>query len=188
MTELSPELQLIGSRLQHAYASRLRRRRFARTFAALGALAAVSTVTALAATGDLQLDPTKWQILGSGSVDDSRGEYVHAKNLQDGGHSTFMVEHDAGMDRYEAFLLHERLKAEADSTSPVRVATEGGTLCTRDELATVEQEALDALRANASPEAATAGTSCRGVAYGVEIAGRVFSGIEPASNLMPGVR
>ena len=32
--------------------------------------------------------------------------------------STFMVEHDAGLTPYEAFLLHERTRAAADATSP----------------------------------------------------------------------
>jgi hypothetical protein len=188
MTELSPELELIGSSLEHAYAARLRRRRFVRTFGGVAAVAALFTVTALAASGDLQLDPSKWQVLGSGSVDDGRGEYVHAQSLKDGGHSTLMVEHDAAMNRYDAFLLDERLKARADATSPVPVATDRRALCMRDELASVEQKALDALRANASPETATANLDCRGVSYGVEIARLVFRGTEPASDLMPGVR
>ena len=158
-----------------------------RATAAAGLLATICTVAALGASGDLQLDPTEWAFVSGGSVDDGRGEYVHAKSLKDGGPSTFMVEHDAGMDRYEAFLLHERLKATADETSPVAVKAESGPLCTREQLTRIEQNAMDALRAGASPQAATAGAGCRGRAYGIEIAQRVFSGVEPNPDLMPGV-
>jgi hypothetical protein len=186
VNELSPELELIGLQLRKAYAGRLHRRRITRVTAAAAGLAAVAALSAAAATGELQLDPTKWVTLGAGSVDNGRGEYVHARNLQDGGPSTFMVEHDSGMDRYQALLLHERLKAAADESSPVPVQSEPGPLCTREQLTGIEQSALDALRASSSPKAAVT-ESCRGVAYGVEIAQRVFSGNEPAADLMPGV-
>jgi hypothetical protein len=127
---------------------------------------------------DLGLDPTKWEILSAGSVDGGMAAFVHAKNRQDGGKSTFMVEHDAGMDRYDAFLLHEKT-LDAAGRSP-----ESGPLCTRDQLTQVEQQSLDALRANATP---TPTESCRGREYGIEIAQHVFAGVEPAANLMPGV-
>jgi hypothetical protein len=187
MTELSPELEAIGLQLRTAYAGRLRRRRLVRVAAAGVVAAAAFTLAAAASTGDLQLDPLKWEILGGGSVDNGAGEYLHAKSRLDGGPSTFMVEHDAGMDRYQAFLLHERLRAAADSTSPVAVQAEPGSLCTQDELTRIEQNALDALRANGSPQAATAGDQCRGREYGIEIARRVFTSVEPVANLMPGV-
>lgn len=191
MSQLSSELEAIGTELRRSYARRLRRRRVARTATAVGALAAALAVAAGAATGDLELDPTKWQILGSGSVDDGRGEFVHAKRLDDGRPSTFMVEHDAGMDRYQAFLLHERLKNAADESSPVPVETERGAVCTPDQLTRAEQTALDALRAGGSAEAAVTGAfadePCRGLAYAAEIAARVFGGDEPVANLMPGV-
>ena len=187
MTELTPELELIGLQLCRAYRARLRRRRIFRTVAATTALAAMLAVGSLAATGDLQIDLSKWEIISGGSVDNGQGQYIHARNLQDGGPSTFMVEHDAGLDRYDAFLLHERLRAAADATSPVQETEEPGLLCTRDQLSRAEQTALDALRANGSPQAATADERCRGLEYGIEIARRVFSGVEPAADLMPGV-
>ena len=187
MNELSPQLELIGAQLRSAYGRRLRKRRLMRTTGAATLLATISTVAALGASGDLQLDPTKWAFVSGGSVDNGRGEYVHAKSLKDGGPSTFMVEHDAGMGRYDAFLLHERVTAAANETSPVQVRTESGALCSREELTRIEQKAIDALRASASPQAATAGEACRGRAYGIEIAQQVFSGVEPKTNLMPGV-
>jgi hypothetical protein len=191
MNELAPELHAIGIDLQRAYAGRLRRRRIGRVTAATAGLAGVLAVSALASTGDLPLDPAKWFVVSAGSIDNGRGEYVHAKSLDDGGPSTFMVEHDSGMDRYQAFLLHERLRAAADETSPVEVQSEPGALCTRQQLARAEQTALDALRAGSpaqtAVETAFAGEPCRGLAYGVEIARRVFNGVEPEANLMPGV-
>jgi hypothetical protein len=191
VNELSPELEAIGIQLRRAYAGRLRRRRLARVTTAGAALVAVFAATAAAAaTGDLQLDPAKWSVLGGGSVDGGQAAYVHAKNLQDGSHSTFMVEHDAGIERYQAFLLHERVKAAADETSPVPVRTEPGPLCTREQLTRAEQTALDSLRAGESPESALdaefAGEACRGLDYAAEIAGLVFSGTERRADLMPG--
>ena len=103
---------------------------------------------------------------------------MHARNLHDGGSSTFMVEHDAGMDRYDAFLLHEKTVDAAGGGG------ESGALCTRGQLTRIEQESLDALRAGATPASAM---SCRGREYGIETAQRVFTGVEPAANLMPGV-
>jgi hypothetical protein len=193
VTQLSPELETIGADLRRAYAARLRRRRVARVATLTGGLAVLCTATAVAATsGDLQLDPSKWSVLGGGSVDDGRGEYVHARNVEDGSSSTFMVEHDAGLDRYEAFLLHERLRAAADGTSPAPVRAEPGPICTRAQLTRAEQTALDALRAGAAPatavQSAFAGEQCRGLGYGVETAQQVFAGVEPTESLMPGVR
>jgi hypothetical protein len=97
---------------------------------------------------DLQLDPAKWSILGGGSTDNGRGAYVHAQNKADGGHSTFMVEHDAGLAPYDAFLLHERTRAAADATSPVPVRTEPGALCTAAQLTRAERVALATLRSS----------------------------------------
>ncbi len=190
MNELSPELEMIGLQLRRAYEGRLRRRRVTRVTAATVGLAAVLALSAAAGTGELQLDPTKWSILGGASVDNGRGEFVHARNLQDGSNSTFMVEHDAGMDRYQAFLLHERVKSAADESSPVPVRPEPGALCTPEQLTRAEQTSLDALRAGSSPEAVVAAAlaqPCRGLSYGIEIARGVFAGTEPAANLMPGV-
>ena len=195
MTDLSPQLEAFGLQLRDAYGRRLRRRRITRTIAASAAAVLVLAAAAFASgiAGDLYLDPTKWEILGSGTVNDGKGEYVHAKERVGGRNSTFMVEHDADIsDRYDAFLLHEKLKAEANRTSPVPVRTETGPLCSRDELMRAEQTALDALRAGVSPgeavQAAFADNPCRGLEYGTEIAARVFAGKEPASHLMPGVK
>ncbi len=152
---------------------------------------------------DLQLDPTKWAILGGGSVDNGRGSYVHAKNLQDDSSSTFMLEHDAGLDPYQAFLLHVRTRASADATSPSPVRAERGDVCTAAELTRAETVALQTLH-NSFPAAATpratkevvdaavvaafADAPCRGLEYAGERARFVYAGVEPRSSLMPGAR
>ena len=180
MTQLAPELEVIGRNLVGAYSSRLRRRRRTR-LGATTACALLLFAGAAYASGvgdDLGLDPTKWEIVGSGSVDGGLATYVHARSLEDGRPSTFMVEHDAGMDRYAAFLLHEKT-VDAAGGSP-----ETGALCARTELSAIEQETLNALRAGGTPDP---GNACRGRDYGIEIARNVFRGIEPAANLMPGV-
>ena len=97
-----------------AYTGRLERRRRRRRISGAGALViAVAGVFATVAIAsdigpNLQLDPTKWTILGGGSTDNGRGAYVHATRIEDGSQSTFMVEHDAGLAPYAAFLLHEQ--------------------------------------------------------------------------------
>jgi hypothetical protein len=160
---------------------RRRRRRLATTGVA-GLFASVVAATAIASSAgvDLQLDPGEWSILGGGNVDDGRGAYVHAQRTADGSPSTFLVEHDAGLPRYEAFLLHERLLDAAGA------AHEPGELCTPAELTRAEQNALDALRAGTAPPPAA--TPCRGLAYAAEQARLVQAGDQPASTLMPGVR
>ena len=116
--------------------------------------------------------------------------------------STFMVEHDAGLTPYEAFLLHERTRAAADATSPVPVQTESGALCTPDALTRAETVALRALSAFPAGTAASAtrqtvdravaaafrDAPCRGLKYAGEQARFVYAGIEPSSLLMPGAR
>jgi len=180
MTQLSPELETIGRRLHFAYSARLRRRRRLRlgTVAACALLAFGGAAYASGFADDLGLDPTKWEIVGGGSVDGGKAAFVKARNLEDGRPSTFMVEHDAGMDRYDAFLLHEKTVEAAGG------GAESGALCTRGQLTRIEQDALDALRSAAAPDPAA---NCRGRAYGLEIAQRVFAGVEPDANLMPGV-
>ena len=191
------DLDAIGQDLATAYERRLdqdRRRRIVRTGAGAAILACVFAAVAVASGigPDLQLDPTKWSILGGGSVDQGRGSYVHAVRKDDGSHSTFMVEHDAGLEPYQAFLLHERTRAAADESSPVPVRGEPGPLCTADELTRAESTALAAARAGTDPGAAVAaafaGESCRGLEYGTERARAVLAGKEPQSMLMPGVR
>jgi hypothetical protein len=192
------DLDAIGSDLAAAYGRRVdrdrRRRRRAR---AGGAVVVLSFVFATVAVGsgigpDLQLNPAEWSILGRGSTDGGRGRYVHAKRVADGSHSTFMVEHDAVLSPYQAFLLHQRTRAAADASSPVPVRIEPGPLCTADQLTHAESTALAALRSGADAAAAVAasfgGAPCRGLEYASERARSVFSGKEPASMLMPGAR
>jgi hypothetical protein len=134
----------------------------------------------------------KWTILGGGSTDGGRGAYVHAKRTVDGSHSTFMVEHDAGLAPYAAFLLHERTRAAADATSPVPVQTEPGTLCSPNALTRAETVALGALSAfpagtatnvtrqavDQAVAAAFRDAPCRGLEYAGEQARFVYAGIE----------
>ena len=192
MTELTPELEVIGrdlhAALGHRIAKRHRQRRRASIAAAIVAsLGAFSGVAfAVGVDDDLRLDPTKWAIFESGSVDDGRGAFVKAHATDGSGDSTFMVEHDAGLERYEAFLLHERTVDAAGGSR------EAGALCSRAELTRAEQVALAALQSGAATLAAVrsefAGQECRGLAYAAEQAQLVHSGVQPATMLMPGAR
>jgi hypothetical protein len=209
VTELPDSLERIGADLQTAVArlvARRRRRRRSVRVAGTIAVAALALSAAAIASGigpELQLDPTKWSVLGGGTVEGGQGQYVHAQRKADGSPSTFMVEHDDGLEPYEAFVLHERLRAAADETSPAPVHLEPGSLCTRTELVRVEQIALDTLRATFAPGtpadstrpavmAALVGafgeSPCRGLEYGGEAARLVYAGTEPRSHLMAGVR
>ena len=202
------DLEAIGRDLVAAHAGRLERaRKRRRAFRAAAVTLTVTGALAAAALASdigpgLQLDPTKWTILGGGSTDDGRGEYVHAKRVRDGSPSTFMVEHDADLPRYQAFLLHERTRAAADATSPVPVRSEPGALCTPTELTRAETVALARLGAfppgtapnatkadvDAAVQAAFAGAPCRGLEYASEQARLVHAGIEPPTLLMPGAK
>jgi len=181
------------------FTARRRRRRMATVgvVATLGACVLSAAAIASAVGLDLELDPTKWAILDRGSVDDGQGEYVRARDRQSGGESVFMVERDAGMDRYQAFLLHERLKGAAGAR------VEPGALCTAAELTRAEVVALGTLRASFpagtsanttktavddAVAAAFAGAPCRGLEYGGERARFVYAGVEPKAMLMPGAR
>lgn len=209
MTELPTHLEALGRDLDAAVtrlvAGRRRRARRLQIAGAASALALAFSAAAIASGigPELQLDPTKWSVLGGGSVDDGQGEYVHAQRLEDGSNSTFMVEHDGGLDRYAAFLLHERLRAAAAETSPVPVRREQVELCTRAELTRAEQVGLETLGAsfaagtpvNATKakvddavKAAFADAPCRGLEYAGEVARLVYAGVEPQANLMPGAR
>jgi hypothetical protein len=206
---MTTDLEAIGCDLQYALERRLRskRRRIQRLrlaavcLTATGAFATVAYASGIG--GDLQLDPSKWSILGGGNVDGSRGAYVHAKNRADGSNSTFMVEHDAGLPAYQAFLLHQKTLAAANSTSPVPVRSEPGALCTPDAVTRAETVAMVALRANFTPAtspdatrvaitaalaAAFENTPCAGLEYAGEQARLVYSGRQPESTLMPGAR
>ena len=205
---LTPQLELIGNDLDVAIrgliARRTRQRRILRVTAAAMSLAAVFSAAALASgiTG-VQLDPTKWSIVGGGSVDGGRGEYVHAKRTSDGSPTTLVAEHDAGLRPYQAFLLHERTLAAAQSTSPVPVNVEQGELCTPAALTRAETVAMSTLAAefptgtaadvtrgtvDAAVAAAFAGSQCRGLEYAGEQARHVYARVQPASTLMPGAR
>jgi hypothetical protein len=206
---MTTDLEAIGRDLQHALERRIRnkRRRSHRlrlaglSLVATGVFATVAYASGIG--GDLQLDPSKWSILGGGSVDGKRGAYVHAKNRADGSNSTFMVEHDAGLPAYQAFLLHQKTLAAANSTSPVPVRSEPGDLCTPDAVTRAETVAMTTLRAaytpGASPDATrlavTAAVTaafkdapCAGLEYAGEQARLVYSGRQPESTLMPGAR
>jgi hypothetical protein len=204
MNELIGHLDPLGHDLHQALARitarRARRRRTLRVTAATAALVGAFTAVAVASgiAPDLQLDPTKWSILGSGSVDNGRGQYVHAQNNATGAKSSFSVEHDAGLPRYEAFLLYERLR-DAEGTT----VSEPGSLCTADQLTRAEVVALATLRSFFSPgaspnatkgtvdaatQAAFAGSPCRGLEYAGERARFVFADIEPRAMLMPRAR
>jgi hypothetical protein len=209
MNDIVATLDPLGRDLHEALGRvvrrRARRRRTVRVTAAtavlVGAFAAVAVASGIAP--DLQLDPTKWSILGSGSVDNGRGQYVHSQDKTTGGHSSFSVEHDAGMNRYDAFLLYERLRDAENKTAPEPAPVEPGPLCTADQLTRAEVVALATLRSSFEPgagpdttkgavDAATraefAGSPCRGLEYAGERARFVFAGIEPKTMLMPGAR
>jgi hypothetical protein len=206
---MTTDLEAIGHDLQHALERRLnsKRHRSHRVrlvglcLAAAGTFATVAYASGIGA--DLQLDPSKWSILGGGSVDDNRGAYVHAKNREDGSNSTFMVEHDAGLPAYQAFLLHQKTLAAANSTSPVPVRTEPGAVCTAAAVTRAETVALGTLRARFTPGASPDATReavatavetafknepCAGLEYAGEQARLVYSGRQPESTLMPGAR
>jgi hypothetical protein len=194
---MTTDLTALGEDLRLALARRIERRSRRRRRLAAGTCAAVAACGLSAAAiasgiaGDLQLDPTKWSILGSGSVDEGRGEYVHATSLADGSSSTFLVEHDAGLAAYDAFLLHERTVSAAQQSSPVPVRPEPGPVCTPAQLTRAETVALAALgKGGTALEAVRAefgGSPCRGLEYAAEQATGVHDGVQPASTLMPGV-
>ena len=206
---MSTDLEAIGHDLHALLGRRIESRRRRRRRLHVGGLtvavmAAFATVAIASGIGpDLQLDPTKWSVLGGGSVDDGQGAYVHAKRVDDGSSSTFLVEHDAGLLPYRAFLLHEKTLAAAIATSPVPVRIEQGELCTPAELTRAEVVALSTLRAQFSPDAkadaskaavddavqsAFATAPCKGLEYAGEQARLTYAGVQPATKLMPGAR
>jgi hypothetical protein len=134
---LSPRLELIGHDLDVAVRQLIarpqRRRRAVRITGATLTVAAIFSAVAVASGigPDLQLDPSKWRIriLHRGEVDNGRAAYVHATENATGRHSLFMVEHDADLDRDEAFLLHERVVGfgnAAEGGNTARLDTDGG--------------------------------------------------------------
>jgi hypothetical protein len=206
---MTTDLEAIGRDLQYALERRLRnKRRHSHRLRLAGLCLAATCAFATAAYasgigGDLQLDPSKWSVLGGGNVDDNRGAYVHAKNRVDGSNSTFMVEHDSGLPAYQAFLLHQKTLAAANSTSRVPVRSEPGALCTPDALTRAETVAMVALKTEFTPgtspdatrvavtsavAAAFENAPCAGLEYAGEQARLVYSGRQPESTLMPGAR
>jgi hypothetical protein len=195
---LERDLQLGVDRLL----SRRRRRRLVST-AAVAALAVAALATvAVASTTDLRIDLTKWTILSHGGTGDGRGEFVNAQNKEDGGRSSFFVQHDADLSPYEAFLLFERNQAAAGGAGGI-VPGDGGDVCSQQQLTRAEQVALATLRAgfaagakanetkaevDSAVSAAFGGSPCRGLDYAGERARFVYAGVEPDSNLMPGAR
>jgi hypothetical protein len=207
---MNTQLETIGIDLTLGYGRFLQRRYRRRRRTRLAALATVAAAFlfvgaafASGLDGDLGLNPTKWSILGGGDVDHGKATYVHAQSREDGSNSTFMVEHDAGLPPYQAFLLHERVLDAANASSPVPVAAEPGPLCTPAQLTGAEAVALatlhDAFPAGTRPDAsrqtiddavaaAFADAPCKGLEYAGERARFVYAGIEPESMLMPGVK
>jgi hypothetical protein len=205
---MTTDLQALGDDLfaalnRRTVTTRRRVRRLRVAALVVGALGVFSaTAIASGIAGDLNLDPTQWSILGRGSVDNGKAEYVHGQRISDGSHSTFLVEHDAGLAPYEAFLLHEQTLVAARATSPVPVSAESGALCSRAELQRAESLALATLHstfpvgtdADATKTAvdkavrgAFANAPCRGLEYAGEQARFVYAGIQPVATLMPGV-
>src|SRR6266536_590243 len=203
MTELTPELALVGRELSNALGLRIirlqRARRRVRVLAASVAALGASAATAMASgiADDLRLDPTKWTIFDSGSVADGQAAYVKAHATDGSGDSTFLVEHDAGLARYEAFVLHEQVVAASGGDG------ENGTLCSAGELTRAEKTALATLGSsfapgtdadattnavNAALKAEFAGATCRGLDYAGERARFVYAGLEPRAMVMPGAR
>lgn len=185
--------------VERKVATRRRLTRAARAGAVALALTAFSTTVAVASTGVSfgDLDPTKWTILGRGEVD-GRASYVKARNNQTGDEATFLEAREAGLDRYEAFTLHQRALGAAGS-----LPTEAGTTCTAAELTRAEIVALDTLagigppglptdaataRVDAATRAAFGDHPCQGLQYAGERARWVYAGEEPESMLMPGAR
>jgi hypothetical protein len=204
---MNTDLEALGHDLlltfgQHTERRRRRKRRTAT--ASLATLAVCALAAAAMASGiasELRLDPTQWSILGSGDVDNGRGEYVIAERRSDGSTSTFLVEHDAGLSPYRAFLLHEQTRAASEASSPVAVEAEQGDLCSPAELTRAENTALmtvkgqassttpmaDKVAVDAAVQAAFAGSPCKGLDWAGEQARLVYAGVQPASTLMPGV-
>ena len=185
--------------VERKVATRRRLRRAARAGAVALALTTFSTTVAVASTGVSfgDLDPTKWTILGRGEVD-GRASYVKARNNETGDEATFLEARDAGLDRYEAFTLHQRALAAAGS-----LPNEAGATCTADELTRAEVVALETLagigppglakdagtaRVDAATRAAFGDHPCQGLQYAGERARWVYAGEEPESMLMPGAR
>ena len=193
----SIERDLVAAYRARLAAKRTRRKRGLVAVAAALMLAGAFATVAVAADLDLTLDPTQWFVISSGSTDDGAGAYVHAQSKSDGSHSTFMVEHDASLSRYDAFLLHERTKDAADATSPVPVPPDPGALCSADELTRAEVLALQVVEANPTAtkgvvvdalDHAFSGNGCRGLDYAAEEVLLVSAGTEPRSMLMPDAR
>ena len=179
--------EALGRDLHAALGRRIARRAHKRRMAGVSALsvalAGVLSTAALASgvLPGLDLDPTKWEILGRGEVD-GRASYVNARERANGDESTFLEERDSGLDRYEAFLLNRKVQGASG------LELEAGPVCTADELTRVEIVALQTLARGGDVAGALQPFACSGVAYGAERATWVYAGDEPVEMLMPGAR
>lgn len=179
--------EALGRDLHAAVGRRIARRAHKRRVAGVSTLSAVVVgvlSTAALASGvlpGLDLDPTRWEVLGRGEVD-GRASYVTARERATGQESTFLEERDAGMDRYDAFLLNRKVLRAAG------LPLEPGAVCTASELTAAEIAALEALAAGGDATAAATSVGCSGAAYAAERAGWVYAREEPTEMLMPGAR
>jgi hypothetical protein len=177
----------LGRDLQAALGRRIarRQRRLRRAKATVLTVAVAGALSTAAVASDLvsglELDPTKWEILGRGEVD-GRASYVSARERQTGYESTFLEERDIGMDRYDAFLLNRRVRSAAG------LLVEPGAVCTADELTRAEIAGLEAIAAGGDAAAAVTPFDCSGVGYAAERARWVHARDEPVEMLMPGAR
>ncbi|MBA2360623.1 MAG: hypothetical protein H0V79_06780 [Actinobacteria bacterium] len=180
----------LGRKIAH----RARRKRIVKTSALSVTAAGILSAGALASgvLPGLDLDPTRWEILGRGEVD-GKASYVNARERATGSESTFVEERDAGLDRYDAFLLHQKTMAAAGSTP------DSGAVCTADQLTRAEIAALETVAALVSPgvsqeagqgevAAAVEPFGCSGRGYAGERARWVYARTEPIEALMPGAR
>jgi len=190
--------EALGCDLRAAIGRRITRRAHKRRMVAVLSLSAAFVgvlSTAALASGMLpgfDLDPTKWEILGRGEVD-GRASYINARERQTGNEATFLEERDAGMDRYDAFLLNRQVRSAAG------LPLEAGAVCATAEVTRAEIVALETVAAVGPPglprDAATADVDaalksfdCSGVGYAGERARWVYARDEPVAMLMPGAR
>ena len=206
---MTTDLEAIGRDLQYALArrqaaGRRRSHRFRLASLVLAITGTFATVAYASGIGaDLQLDPTKWAILGSGSVDGGSGAYVHAKDRADGSNSTFLVEHDAGLARVpsvpaaredvEGRELHVTGPGAHRSRTTLqrRLADTCGERCAEHAQgglrAGIEPRRNESRR-HAAVSQAFETAPCAGLEYAGEQARLVYAGRQPASTLMPGAR
>lgn len=215
MNELDPHLERFGGELQTALGRRIASRRRRRRVGAATAAALLAFSTAAVASDDVGLqtfglDPAQFELLGGDRVGED-AEYIYVRT-RDGYTNVFVHTKDAGMDRYDAFRLHQRTVRAAATASGTQAGSEPGPDCSAAQLTRAEVVALETLAASfgpgtivpnrasppahASSEAAVdeavqtafSGEQCSGLDYAGEIALLVYTGLEPIADLMPGAR